>query len=644
MDHEGPRRLTLRAGALSVLLVVGIAVAGSFSALYRYDLIGLGHLPRCALFPMLLFVVLNVLWRRCRGRPLLGTQQMLYIYVAILVMAGLPGQQMVTYLYLGMIGPVYYATPENRYESLYFRYLPDWLVPSKDKTSDIILYAFEGVPTGGDIPWRAWLVPVLAWMPYVLGLLFVMLCLAAILRRRWSEEEKLLFPLATIPVEVVTPERPDVALPQVFRNKLAWLFFMVPVVLYSLNALHMYWPGVPEVDLRPDGGIMFGGRPWSLLNYFPFYLYFDMMGITFLITSEVGFALWFFWLARRLSMVARDALGATEHGTWFSNMGAGAYVLLTVAYLWMARGHLYAVFRKAVLNDPRIDDSDEPMSYRLAFWGLIGGLVVVIAWCNAIGMAVGWALILIAIYLSAMLILTRLVAEAGLFCVWLPHSPPQRFMVRMFGHHNFHARSLTALGMAGFKIQDSASLTAANILEGYKIGELVRLRPRTVLWLMAAVLLVSVFACHAPSIYSIYDASVPALGWWPRGAGQSAARNVGDLVGGIPQATWWDYSAMMYGGLFVVLLNLLRQRFVWWPFHPLGYVAMMGPQFMGDRYGFSIFVGWFLKWAVVRVGGTKAYRAARPSAIGLVVGNAFVLFVWLIIQSIWPVSGVLAIE
>jgi len=644
MDQEGPQRLTLRAGLISLLLVIGIAVAGSFSALYRYDLIGLGHLPRCALFPMLLFVALNPLWRRWRGRPLLTPRQMLYVYIAILVMAGIPGQQMVTYLYIGMIGPIYYATPENRYEDLYFRYIPGWLVPSKDKGSDIIRYAFEGVPTGADVPWRAWLVPVLAWMPFVLALLFVMLCLAAILRRRWSEEEKLLFPLATIPVEVVTPERPELTLPQVFRSPLAWCAFSIPVVLYSLKALHMYWPPVPDVNLLPNAGVMFGGRPWSMLNYFPFYLYFDMMGITFLITSEVGFGLWFFWVARRLSMVARDAVGATEHGTWFANMGAGAYVLLTAAYLWMARRHLYAVFRKAVLNDRRIDDSEEPMSYRFAFWGILVGLAVVIAWCNAIGMAVGWAVLLMLVYLSAMLILTRLVAEAGLFCVWLPHSPPQRFLVQMFGHHNFSPRSLTTLGLAGYKIQDSASLTTANILEGYKIGEIVRLRPRTVFWLMAAALLLAVFACHGPSIYSIYDASVPALGWWPRGSGLWSAQNVGDLVSEVPQATWWDYSAMIYGGLFVLLLNACRQRFAWWPFHPLGYVAMMGPEWMGDRYGFSIFVGWVLKWAVVRFGGTKAYRAARPVAIGLVVGNAFALFAWLIIQSIWPVSGVLCIE
>jgi hypothetical protein len=384
--------------------------------------------------------------------------------------------------------------------------------------------------------------------------------------------------------------------------------------------------------------------PWSALNYMALHVYPEMIGISYLLTSEVGFSLWFFWVARRFSMVARDAVGATAHGDWFANMGAGAYILLTVFYLVMARGHLWNVARKALVNAPDVDDRDEPCSYRFAFWGFIIGLAIVIGWCNVTGMAVGWAIVLFIVYLSALLILTRLVAEAGLFCVWLPHSPPQRFIVKMFRSYNFAPRNVATLALAGWKIQDSASSTIANVLQGYKIGELARLNMRAVFWLMLAALGIGVFACHAPSIYSIYEASVPALGWWPRGAAWSAADNIGGLMQSPPQATWWDYSAMIYGGLFVVLLNALRMRFAWWPFHPLGYVAMMGPQFMGDRYGFSIFLGWVAKWAVVRFGGSRAYRATRPAAIGLVIGNAFVLFTWLIIQSIWPVSGVLCIE
>ncbi len=644
MESEGPRRLTLSTGVVALLLVIGVAVAGSFSALYRYDLIGLGHLPRAALYPILLILVANIVSRRVRGKPLMTTRQMLFVYIAVLVMAGLPGQQLVTYLYLGMLGPVYHATPENGWEQLYFRYLPSWLYPSKDAESEIVRYAFEGVPTGGAIPWKAWVMPVLWWMPFVLGVLFVMACMAAILRRRWSEEEKLLFPLAHVPVEMVAPARPGSALPAFLRSGLAWLFFLLPVVLYTFKALHMYWPAVPDIDLMPHTEQMFPERPWSQLNWFPFNFYFDMMGITYLITSEVGFSLWLFWVLRRLSMVARDAAGATEHGEWFANMGAGAYVLLTASYLWMARTHLWNVTRKALLNVEDVDDRDEPCSYRFAFWGFWLGLVVVIVWCNAVGMAVGWGIVLFIVYLSALLIVTRLVAEAGLFSVWIPHSPPQRFVVKMFGYYNFHPRNVATVALAGWKLQDTASSSIANILQGYKIGELARLNMRAVFWLTLAALGIGVFACHAPSIYSIYEASVPALGWWPRGAAWSAANNIGGLMQAPPEATWWDYSAMIYGGLFVVLLNTLRMRFAWWPFHPLGYVAMMGPQWMGDRYGFSIFLGWVLKWAVVRFGGSRAYRATRPAAIGLVIGNAFVLFTWLIIQSIWPVSGVLTIE
>lgn len=52
---------------------------------------------------------------------------------------------------------------------------------------------------------------------------------------------------------------------------------------------------------------------------------------------------------------------------------------------------------------------------------------------------------------------------------------------------------------------------------------------------------------------------------------------------------------------------------------------MMGPQYMGDRYGYSILLGWLARFLVMRFGGFAAYRAGRAAAVGLIVGNAVVL-------------------
>jgi hypothetical protein len=70
----------------------------------------------------------------------------------------------------------------------------------------------------------------------------------------------------------------------------------------------------------------------------------------------------------------------------------------------------------------------------------------------------------------------------------------------------------------------------------------------------------------------------------------------------------------------------------------------MGPQFMGDRYGFSIFIGWLVRRLVNRFGGYKTYRVFRHGAVGIIMGNAVVLIFWTIVHYFHPISGVLITE
>jgi predicted membrane protein len=81
------------------------------------------------------------------------------------------------------------------------------------------------------------------------------------------------------------------------------------------------------------------------------------------------------------------------------------------------------------------------------------------------------------------------------------------------------------------------------------------------------------------------------------------------------------------------LLVALRNRFPWWPVHPLGlaFQYTWGPQV----YSFSIFLTWFAKLLLLRIGGIGLYRRAAPFFIGLALGyvvgvgtSAAVDFIW----------------
>lgn len=53
---------------------------------------------------------------------------------------------------------------------------------------------------------------------------------------------------------------------------------------------------------------------------------------------------------------------------------------------------------------------------------------------------------------------------------------------------------------------------------------------------------------------------------------------------------------------------------------------------------------WAIKAVVTWLGGVRLWRRVYPAAIGMIIGNTFILFTWLIIHFIWPIEGVLIKE
>ena len=97
-----------------------------------------------------------------------------------------------------------------------------------------------------------------------------------------------------------------------------------------------------------------------------------------------------------------------------------------------------------------------------------------------------------------------------------------------------------------------------------------------------------------------------------------------------PQETnWQQMSFVVIGSLMMFDLLNMQYRFVWWPLHPIGFVTP--GQFPMNNIWFSIFLGWLFKFLLVRQGGLKGYRQARPIFLGIVLGEAFVAGIWAII-------------
>jgi hypothetical protein len=85
-------------------------------------------------------------------------------------------------------------------------------------------------------------------------------------------------------------------------------------------------------------------------------------------------------------------------------------------------------------------------------------------------------------------------------------------------------------------------------------------------------------------------------------------------------------AAMGVGGAVTMALGVLRQRFIWWPFHPIGYV--MAGTATSSAFWFPYLLAWLAKGLVLRYGGMNLYRNTLPLVYGLILGDVASQTLW----------------
>src|SRR3989339_584819 len=355
------------------------------------------HMPAGGIFIFfLLALLINPLLRLLtREKVSFSSVELLVVYTMILVTASVAEMDLGCQLLPILAAPSYYATPENHWAELILPHIKPWLAP---KDINITRPFFEGLPKGGTIPWGAWALPLFSWGIFLLVLYFVTICAVSILRKEWVERERLSFPLAQLPVAMVQTNRGRI--PNLFKNKLFWLGFVIPCVLSSLTALHRYFPMVPAVNLAKSVPVF---RQTSSLI---FRLSFPILGFSYLINLDVAFSLWFFNLIFFLLKGCFNITGVSSpentgiYGAGgnpiLANIGTGAFIAFVLFSLFLERRHLKEVLWKATGRGREIDDSGEVVSYKTAFWGLVFGLLFLLGWLMAAGMSLWVALLFLA--------------------------------------------------------------------------------------------------------------------------------------------------------------------------------------------------------------------------------------------------------
>ena len=578
---------------------------------------------------LLLFVMvalLNPLIGWLRRSWYLTTSEITLVYIMALAAATIPSMGLTSFFIPYLSGAQYYATPENRWADLFMGHVPDWMVPQDTKA---IQDFYEGNPHGA-IAWDAWLPPLIAWAPFLLALFLVMIAGMVILRRQWMNHERLAYPLMQPSLAMIAQEKGRLLTP-LFSRLPFWVGLSIPFAVGCFIALHDYDPSVPDIPLYTS--LPFFHRTALLIPH----LSFATIGFTYFLSRDISLGIWLLNLIAKLQESALRYMGITSNESmeWvtvplLAHQNMGAMTVFVLWGLWLGRRHLRTVFRKAFRGDAQIDDSDEMMSYRAAVFTLLGGGGFMWWWLCQTGLAPWSAGLTLFVAFVIFVGLTRMVTEGGFFITRAPMNPGN-FMVSGFGVEALGSHGVTALGYTFVWAGELRIFLMAACANALKIAEQhIRGSQRMLLWAMLTAILVSAIGSVWMQVALGYSYGAINLSGFFRGLVHYpfnfTARNLLNPTGPVWQG--WVWTA--YGGGLMGLLMWFKQRYLWFPIHPLS--LPISSMWMTDSIMLSVFLSWSIKGLMLKYGGGPLYQKGKPLFIGLVVGQFVSMGFWVVVD------------
>ena len=614
---------------------------------YRGSMMTYTHVPMAMLIVFVLMVIIGAAVSRWTG-VVLSTTEWHTILAMSIVAAAIPGYGLTTFLLALMAAPYYYASVHRStaapWEEFLYPYTKDWLFPSNE--GNAVSWFHEGLPPGADMPWDVWVLPLFWWGTMIAAFFLTLACIAVILRKQWLRNERLVFP-ATVPLMDMAahPGSGRRALPEFTKNSLFWVGFCISFGMIAWNCISYFILDFPRIPIGEGGFKQFSeefpGIRVSLDLYTLFFSYFASL--------DVLFSLWFFDLLFVVETGGLHTLGFDARPISGSSRGViisqtmGAYVVFALSVLWVARGHIRDVLRKALNRNAPVEDDDQLLSYRTAVIGLIVGLAFVFLWLIRIGYEPVFAALVLPVVLLLYVGMARMVADTGMPFLSIPRGVSGfeyvGIVVRidttsgstLIAHHyedilfhHFRGLFLPALAHAG------------------RIAEGVRGNRRRLTTAVVLAFFVSLFLSVTLTLNLAYRKGANAFSSWMIGSWASrhleyAAHSVASTF----KNPWPPIhirspdrlAFMTIGGVAMAGLIYLRHTFFWWPLHPMGF-ALVGADLV-RRTSTTLFLAWLIKLLMLRVGGQAVYQKSFPLFLGLLVGYALGVAFSGLIDAVW---------
>jgi hypothetical protein len=572
---------------------------------------------------LLLLICLNLVLQRRAPRFALSVADLLAVYAMLTIAGAVAGRDSFQILVPVMGWAFRFATPENEWTSLFHRFLPAWLTVRDGPTLDA-MYGGDATlyrPHHLAVLW----VPALAWTVLVGLLAWVLLCVNVLIRRQWTQRERLSYPVIQLPSALVE----EGGRAQFFRNRLLWVGLAVGGGVDILNGLHYLYPfvpGIPVTYLDHDLGRFFASKPWNAVGRVPFPMYPFAIALGFFLPLDLAFSTWFFYIVRKMQQVLASAVGlkALPGFPYLNQQSTGAWLGLFVVIAWLGRGQVKDVVRRAILGAHDVDDQEEPLGYRACAVGLGIGLVAIGAFCLAAGMSLWILAPFFGIWLMLSVGIARMRAELGPPTHELVGMNPGNLLVDVVGTRRIGANNLAVFPLfwwfAGRGYRDHLMPFQ---LEALKMADASRVDSRR----LAVAMLVAAVLGSVAAFWALWHLSfAEGLRNMPIGHDSGVYRA---LESRLSYPRGGDMGATAFfgvGALVTFGLTFLRTRFLWWPLHPAGYALSMN---FGVDYIWSCLIfSSAAKLAALRFGGIRAYRRMIPFAFGVILGEYVVGAGW----------------
>jgi hypothetical protein len=666
--------MTFRAVFIGLLAGVAIAGLGYINDYYICVnfLIG-NHLPISVFGALIVFMVaVNPLLFRIRPSWGLRPVELAVAVSLTLVACSIPGNGLMRTFTPTLVMPLqHYETSPGWRKANLMAYVPPGMLVGGGKYDKDVVDGFisglgqPGKPIGLDrIPWEQWSTPLVTWMPLIVLMLLMVICLALIVHRQWASRERLRYPIADFASSLME-QPPGGGRGPIFHDRLFWIGLAVVLAIRVVNGLYEWFPSTMiQIPLGFNFGALAGRFP--ILSSTPGagdvtnpHIVPTATAFAFFLASDVGFSLGVSRLIYMVVMAFLISWGVDTSGTYMDGgidgwLTFGAYVGISVVLFYTGRRY-YGLLVKEAVTFHRSSETDPSGVWAVRI--IVPSCIVMILLLVRVGL--DWPLAILAVLAIPLMfvVIARINAEAGVF-FYKPVWQPPAVLIGLFGLTALGPKATIIAGLLAMVLTiDPRECLIPFLTNGLKMCDGVGVSAGRLGGGAALVLALALAVAVPTALWANYNFGLQEVGvqqdpWatvrvpsFPFNAAERSVTKL-KLLGQLEQSNnyrpleriahmnpdkrfLWSVSI---GFALVLMTSALRLRFTWWPLHPV-FFLVWGTWQVGT-FASSYLLGWFIKVAVTKLGGAPIYQRTKRLMVGVIAGDllgglTFMLVGWI---------------